>query len=99
MASINQEVITVSKNRSRIVSLIIAGSTVVACAPAADEPSLTSNSELRVATKIDEPGIGSFTDPSGADRAGVDIDVAKYVTDKLGVRLKWEQVQSESAKT
>lgn len=82
--------------RSRLPIVGLAAVFAVACAPAASEPSLASNGELRIATKIDEPGIGNFTDPSGSDRAGLDIDVAKYIADKLGVRPKWEQVQSES---
>jgi hypothetical protein len=67
-----------------------------ACSAPAEEERLTSRGTLRVATKIDEPGIGNYTDPSGAERSGLDIDIARYVADRLGVDLQWEEVVSES---
>lgn len=69
------------------------------CAGGSDIPELRDKSTLRVATKIDEPGLGNATDASGIDRDGLDVDVARYVAERLGFaadEIEWEVVASEN---
>ncbi|MBC6456807.1 transporter substrate-binding domain-containing protein [Actinomadura sp. HBU206391] len=57
---------------------------------------LAGKKRLKIAVKIDQPGIGEIVD---YDRRGIDIDVANYIAQKLGAMPEWHDVTSQNRET
>jgi glutamate transport system substrate-binding protein len=56
---------------------------------------LVGKETLRIAVKIDQPGLGEIVNNDPSDRRGLDIDIANYVARELGAkRVEWHDVVS-----
>ncbi|WP_158578644.1 transporter substrate-binding domain-containing protein [Spongiactinospora rosea] len=51
---------------------------------------------LKIAVKIDQPGIGVMVDSNPDNRQGIDIDIGKEIAKRLGADPEWHDVTSSS---
>jgi glutamate transport system substrate-binding protein len=97
------------RNRRLLAGVLVLSAFLSACSSgeeATDKPpavrpgSLYARDTLRIAVKIDQPGIGEIVDGNPHNRRGLDIDVAKYVAQGLKAgHIQWFDAISKYRET